>query len=171
VSNTPVVHPRQRSRPVDRRLFQQIAAALVRDSLRREEFALHIHLVAAPEMTRLNEQFLRHQGSTDVLAFDYAEPGQGRPRGEVFICIDEAVAQATRFRTTWPSELVRYLVHGVLHLIGYDDHRASDRRLMKREENRLLRDLARRFDVAALAKTRARRRKTRSAVRKLAKAG
>ena len=43
--------------------------------------------------------------------------------GKSFVCLDEAVRQARRFHTTWQSELVRYVVHGVLHLLGYDDQR------------------------------------------------
>jgi probable rRNA maturation factor len=70
--------------------------------------------------------------------------------GEIFICVDEAVLQARRFRTSWPSEVVRYLVHGVLHLRGYDDLQPAARRRMKRQENRLLRALAARFSLSQL---------------------
>src|SRR2546427_238130 len=62
--------------------------------------------------------------------------------GEIFICIDEVISQAGKFRTSWQKELVRYLIHGVLHLCGYNDRRASARRRMKSEEDRLLRQLA-----------------------------
>src|SRR5439155_4782764 len=65
--------------------------------------------------------------------------------GEIFICIDDAVKQARQFRTTWQSELVRYLTHGVLHAVGYDDLTPADRCVMKREENRLLGMLSRQF--------------------------
>ena len=65
--------------------------------------------------------------------------------------MDEAIAQARRFRSTWQSELVRYLIHGILHLRGFDDLRHSDRRKMKREESRLLRLLARQFNFGKLA--------------------
>ena len=71
--------------------------------------------------------------------------------GEIFICIDDAVKQARQFRTTWQSELVRYLIHGVLHLVGYDDLTPAGRRAMKREENRLLRMLSRQFSLRRLA--------------------
>ena len=46
--------------------------------------------------------------------------------------------QAKQFKTTWQSEIVRYVIHGVLHLLGHDDRLAAARRRMKREENRLL---------------------------------
>ena len=42
-------------------------------------------------------------------------------RGELFISIDDSVAHARRFRTMWQAELVRYIIHGLLHLEGYDD--------------------------------------------------
>jgi rRNA maturation RNase YbeY len=61
--------------------------------------------------------------------------------------------QACRFHTTWQSEVVRYAVHGVLHLMGYDDLRPEARKLMKREEDRLLRQLARRYPIEKLARS------------------
>jgi len=68
------------------------------------------------------------------------------------VCADEAGIQARRFRTSWQSELVRYLVHGVLHLKGYDDQRSVSRRKMKREEDRLVKELGKRFDLSKLQK-------------------
>ena len=62
----------------------------------------------------------------------------------------EAVDQARQFRTKWESELVRYLIHGVLHLCGYDDQRPADRRRMKREEDRLLKQIGRLFPIKKL---------------------
>ena len=159
---------RQRGQRVDTRWLRQIAKALLTELLRVEPADLGIHLVAVLEMTRLNETFLRHRGSTDVITFDYANRGgqsfvtapkiRATTRrcpplhGEIFICMDEAVWQARKFRTSWQSEIVRYLVHGVLHLLGQDDSSNSERRKMKREENRLLRELSRRFSLAQLAR-------------------
>jgi rRNA maturation RNase YbeY len=111
-----------------------------------EEFELGLHFVNTAEMTRLNEAFLRHAGPTDVITFDHAErPAAGRLHGEIFVCVDEAAAQARRFRTIWQAEVLRYVIHGTLHLLGYDDRLARARRKMKREEDRLLRTLLARF--------------------------
>ncbi|HWC60478.1 MAG TPA: rRNA maturation RNase YbeY, partial [Verrucomicrobiae bacterium] len=108
---------------------------------------------------RINQTFLNHEGSTDVITFDYAEPATRNPQpatrslhGELFICIDDAMAQAKKFRTSWQSELTRYVIHGVLHLRGFDDIRAADRRKMKREENRLLEEMARLFPLKELGR-------------------
>jgi probable rRNA maturation factor len=149
---------RQRTQKIDLRLLKQIAGALLAD-LKIADADLGVHLVAAPEMTRLNETFLRHRGSTDVITFDYSDAGRRTPdagrrlHGDIFICLDEAAWQARKFRTSWQSEIVRYLVHGVLHLLGHKDSRAGWRRKMKREENHRLRELSRQFSLAQLGRT------------------
>ena len=138
---------------MDLRLLRRVVQALLRDAQTNERFDLGIYLIAAPEMTRLNETYLRHRGSTDVVTFNYAEPTeQPSLHGEVFICLDESASQARRFRTTWQSELVRYVVHGVLHLLGYDDRDRASRRRMKAAEDALVRRLARQFVFRALSK-------------------
>ena len=97
-----------------------------------------IHLVSAREMGRINGQFLGHVGSTDVITFDQGSTSE-RLKGELFISIADAVKQAVEFRTRWSGELARYVIHGLLHLNGYDDLEPAARRVMKRQETRLLR--------------------------------
>ena len=145
---------RQRVRRVDTRLLRQITSHLLDTELGVESFELAIHLVGAREMAKVNWDFLQHEGSTDVITFDHSESQDGAAdlHGELFICIDDAVKQAREFRTTWQSELARYVVHGVLHLRGYDDLAPAPRRRMKREENRLVRKLALHFGLSALEK-------------------
>ena len=150
---------RQRTRKADARRLREITLLLL-DGLQITSAEFGVNLVADAEMTHVNQTFLQHEGSTDVITFDHSEHSSSlqtpdpRPQlhGELFICVDEAIRQARRFRTTWQAELVRYIVHGVLHLLGHDDHRAVDRRKMKREENRLVRQLARRFDFTRLTR-------------------
>ncbi len=162
-----VIANRQQARKINSRLLKKIAEALLAD-LEIGEAELGINLVAAREMALINETFLRHEGSTDVITFDYSvgqtshlfqssSKNNGDRRdtcptlhGEIFICVDEAIGQAKEFKTTWQSEIVRYLIHGVLHLLGHDDHLAAARRRMKRNENRLVRRLANRFALALL---------------------
>ena len=162
---------RQRTKKINSRLLKQIASALFVE-LKIGEAELGINLVATREMTLINETFLQHEGSTDVITFDHRDVGQASRlsqteksndgdrrdacptvHGELFICVDDAVAQAKEFKTSWQSELVRYIVHGVLHLLGHDDLRPDLRRKMKREENRLVRRLENRFTLAQLSQT------------------
>src|ERR1017187_6899929 len=158
-----VIANRQRTRKINSRLLKEIAEALLTD-LKIIKAELGINLVAAREITLINETFLRHEGPTDVITFDYALGGppsggaalikQNRLKpelqalhGEIFICLDEAVSQSKMFKTTWQSEVVRYLVHGVLHLLGHDDRRATAHHKMKREENRRLAGLSKKFSL------------------------
>jgi rRNA maturation RNase YbeY len=172
-----VLRNRQRAHRVNTPLLRRIVRSLLGDLIGVDRYELCVHLVGTSEMTSLNETFLHHAGSTDVITFDYKrneptpDPSQegnsiscadrssplGRGKGwvlhgEIFVCVDEAIRQARRFRTSWQSELVRYVVHGVLHLRGFDDQRTAARSKMKREENHLLHLLAARFPLSRLAR-------------------
>ena len=132
-------------------LLRRVARHLLEKSLTLQKYELGVHLIDAIEMTELNETFLRHSASTDVITFNHQEAGDdSRLHGEIFISVEDAVAQAGRFAATWQSEMVRYLAHGILHLEGYDDAEPSMRRTMKREENKLVKELSRCFDFGKL---------------------
>ena len=147
----------QRTNKINPRFLKQVVAELFAE-LTITEAELGILLVSAKTMARVNWQFLQHTGSTDVITFDHRDfqfPISNRQlkiHGELFICVDEAVKQAKDFGTNWQSEVVRYVVHGVLHLLGYDDLKPDLRRTMKREENRLVRHLTKRFALAQLSR-------------------
>jgi probable rRNA maturation factor len=146
----------QRTHPINVRQLRWMTRELLRDHLWIEDYDLAIYVVRAKKMAEINQTYLHHEGSTDVITFDYSERRSGSSigpstlnpqpspalHGELFVCIDEAIAQARTFRTTWQSELIRYVIHGILHLCGHDDLKPAARRLMKREENRLLKRLA-----------------------------
>ena len=163
-----VIANRQRTKRINTRLLKQIVADLATE-LELTEPELGIALVGAKEMARVNWDFLQHEGSTDVITFDHQEnvaqasrlpplsankkrrrDARATLHGELFICVDDAVAQAKEYGTSWQSEAVRYVVHGVLHLLGYDDLKPALRREMKREENRLLSRLEKRFNFMQL---------------------
>lgn len=151
VSNELHVSSRLSNRSVNCALVEKITRSFLVEILKIDAFYIEISIVSDSEITRLNEKFLGHIGSTDVLAFDYREVPRKRPiHGEVFVCSDEAAIQAVRFKTTWQSELLRYVIHGILHLSDYDDHDPARRRQMKRQENQALSKLARQFDFTLL---------------------
>jgi probable rRNA maturation factor len=145
---TIVISNRQRTKKINLRLLKQITQALLAE-LKIENAELGINLVGAKEMAALNWKFLRHEGSTDVITFDHGEKRKCL-HGELFICADEAVLHAKSFKTNWQSEIVRYIVHGVLHLVGHGDLKPELRREMKRAENLFLRKLAKNFSLAQI---------------------
>lgn len=141
---------RQRTRAVDTRELRQILKSLLADSLGLEEFDVTILLLGNAAMARLNWRHLRHEGPTDVITLDYGT--KKHLTGEIFICVEVAVEQARRYNVSWQEELLRYAIHGALHLRGFDDRRTEARRRMKRKEAGLLKDAAGRFRLRKLAR-------------------
>ena len=121
-------------------LLRRITNALSGRFFPNRSCEITTYFVGPKKMASLNAKFLGHEGPTDVITFDYGHDG-----GEIFICPDVAVAQAKEFGMTPQMELVRYLVHGLLHLKGYDDCRASDHARMKKAEDKWVRWVAAEF--------------------------
>ena len=141
---------RQRARKINLPLFREIATSLMAE-LAGPEASLEINLVSPAQMAKVNQAFLQHEGPTDVITFDYREARPDAPlHGELFICPAVAVSQAREFGTDWRSELVRYAIHGLLHLLGHDDLEPVARRKMKLVEVRWLRLISRRFALSKL---------------------
>lgn len=89
----------------------------------------------------LNKRYLHHDYATDVLAFNFRECG-GRKTvrlcGEVIVSADTAKRQSKVFGTTVSDELLLYIVHGILHLLGFDDHSAKEITRMRAKEKAVL---------------------------------
>lgn len=82
--------------------------------------AISAVLLSDPEIQRLNKQYLSHDYPTDVLAFLLNASGEALD-GEVYVSMDTARRQATEFSVTVENEVLRLVVHGVLHLCGHRD--------------------------------------------------
>ncbi|MBI4659709.1 MAG: rRNA maturation RNase YbeY [Verrucomicrobia bacterium] len=149
-----VCRNRQRVCGVNLSLLRVIVRALLSELIQVRQYELCVHLVDASTMARLNESYLGHSGSTDVITFDNTDAlrpgGPACLRGEIFLSVDDAWKQAGQFRASWQSEIVRYVIHGILHLQGFDDLTPARRRIMKRAENSLLKQISRRFDLRKL---------------------
>lgn len=81
----------------------------------------------------VNLRYLHHDYFTDVITFDYCEGN--RLSGDLFISVDSVRENAVEFGTEFDDELHRVIVHGLLHLIGYDDHTPEDQKLMSEKED------------------------------------
>ena len=150
------VRNRQRDQTLDTKFVRELARALLEEEMGLADYELGISFVSASRMAEINQQYLQHEGSTDVITFDYREGYEAGSEsselaGEIYISVSDARRQAREFGTRWEEEVVRYIVHGILHLRGYDDLAAAKRTVMKREENRLLRGMKRRFNFRAVA--------------------
>ena len=81
----------------------------------------------------VNMKYLQHDYFTDIITFDYCE--KDILSGDLFISIDSVRENSLFYGTEFPEELNRVMVHGVLHLIGYDDHTEEDIKTMRSKEN------------------------------------
>ncbi len=84
----------------------------------------------------VNRKYLGHDYFTDIITFDYCE-GE-RLSGDLFISVDSVRENAIEYGTEFANELNRVMVHGLLHLIGYDDHTEEDVKTMREKENQYL---------------------------------
>ena len=105
-----------------------------------EQALLSLAVVGDEEMAQLHEQYTGIAGTTDVLTFDLSESDEAI-EGDIIVCIDEAARQAEQRNHTVNHELLLYAVHGLLHLLGEDDHNEDDYQRMHAREDALLEQL------------------------------
>src|SRR3972149_7028579 len=103
------------------------AVELVLGSVRRKSAGVNVVFIDNKTIKKLNRQFLRHDYITDVIAFPFDDGGL---LGDVVVSVERASDEARRRGITTREEILRYVVHGVLHLVGYRDKRPADRKRM-----------------------------------------
>ena len=81
----------------------------------------------------INQKYLQHDYFTDIITFDYCE--EDRLSGDLFISVDSVRENSVEFGTEFKDELNRVIIHGLLHLVGYDDHTEKDIKLMRSKED------------------------------------
>ena len=117
--------------------FQRVRlAALVRRILKEEKKSadsINLVLVGDEYLLDVNRKFLNHNYLTDVISFDLAE--NSPIDGEVYVSVDRARVQARRYKVPLEREVLRLMVHGVLHLCGWDDKTRSQKLKMRKREN------------------------------------
>jgi probable rRNA maturation factor len=143
-----------------RRAEGALAVHQAHPSLRLDEAAIHttvarvlegegftvadLSVVLADHATvlALNRDWLGHDYDTDVVSFPLDEEAAARREvdGEVYVDLDTAAERAPEFGATMEQEALRYVVHGLLHLLGYDDATEEERAAMRRLEDAYLRE-------------------------------
>jgi probable rRNA maturation factor len=140
--NLPRIHLSRESRFTEPRndTCVQLARAVLQAE-GRSELGLSIALVDDEAIAAINEQYLQHLGPTDVISFPLFDPADCDPEpilGEVIVSLETACREAPSFKREARDEALLYLVHGMLHLLGYDDHEDQDRQRMSERQEQLL---------------------------------
>jgi probable rRNA maturation factor len=130
----------QGSVPIDRAKLRHVATTVLEGE---GEGAAKISLafVDDPTIHQLNRRYLNHDEPTDVLSFPLSEPGERCLAGELVIGAEVAQRQAVERGHEVHAELALYVIHGLLHLCGYDDHEPHDSVKMRERERHYLRQL------------------------------
>ncbi|HYY35289.1 MAG TPA: rRNA maturation RNase YbeY [Candidatus Binatia bacterium] len=130
----------QRKIPVNVVELQNFAAKAMRRCLQlhkrkntdlRKLHEVFIWLISDRRMASLHRKFMHQTGATDVLTFQH---------GEIFISVETARRNAHAFRSSLARELRLYIVHGLLHLSGFGDRTQAGAQIMKKMQERILRD-------------------------------
>ncbi len=89
-------------------------------------------------LQKLNKKHLNHNALTDVITLDYSF--KKHLLGDIFISIDRVKENANTYETTFKKELSRVIIHGILHLIGYNDKSIHEKEIMRKMENKYLQE-------------------------------
>lgn len=114
----------------------RLPLALLRRAARRVAGRRSVSLafVTNAAIRKINRKFLKHDFATDVISF----PLDSDLLGELVISAEYAAGEAAKRKISVEEELLRYVAHGILHLLGYDDHRPADKaRMWARQEREL----------------------------------
>lgn len=114
----------------------------VKEVLRKEgrDARLSIVLVGNSRIKELNKQYFNSDEVTDVISFPLSN-NKNSLSGEVIVSVETAVDTAGKRNISVEGEIVLYILHGILHLLGYDDGNEGDARIMHEEESKILKTL------------------------------
>jgi rRNA maturation RNase YbeY len=106
-------------------------------SLDKELQDLNFIFTTDEYLHNINKQYLQHDDFTDIITFDYSDIDD-EIEGEIYISIDRVKENANKFQETFKDELHRVMVHGILHLSGYNDRTETEKEEMRNYENHYL---------------------------------
>lgn len=124
------------SEGLKRVLIRSSVKLLVKDIVYAEGKKLgeiHYIFVGPDEIIRINTEFLKHNYLTDVITFDHSR--KNVVHGEVFLCPFVIKENSAIYHVSFRNELYRVIIHGVLHLLGYEDGTDELRERMREKEN------------------------------------
>lgn len=113
-----------------------VQAIIEHEGIQCDEVALHF--VNTKAICDLHERFFGDPSPTDCISFPMGEEEGLYMLGDVFVCPETALEYSKRHKTDPYEEVALYIVHGLLHLMGYDDISKEDRAVMRAKEKRLL---------------------------------
>lgn len=100
-----------------------------------DDAEINIVFVNDAEMIKLNGKYRNHWNVTDVLSFDLSERNTKKLEGEVYVNVEQAYLQGKELNVGFKNEIARLVVHGILHLTGYNDDTIQRKKAMTSRED------------------------------------
>lgn len=119
--------------PIKKNTIHKLISLLSQD-LKFKIKNLEVSFVDSAKIKEVNRDFLKHNYSTDIITFNYSLK-KNIIDGEIIISLNDIKSNSIRYRTALKQEILRVIIHGLLHLLGYDDIEKIKRRRMKLKEN------------------------------------
>lgn len=125
------------------RFLKHVAGKILKYLNKTKAADIEIVFLSNNAIRSINKKYKGRNSSTDVLSFkiDRREFGSKKFLGEIFISVEKCAQNTKRFKTIFEEELVLYMIHGILHLFGYDDMTRKDKLRMSAKEYKILRHL------------------------------
>jgi probable rRNA maturation factor len=89
-------------------------------------------------ISKLNRKFFKKSRATDVISFPLQDDAATKYLGEIVISVEQAKRMCDFYGKKWREELALYLIHGILHLVGYNDIKKKERAVMERKQEEIL---------------------------------
>jgi probable rRNA maturation factor len=125
--------------PFPLRLAGRIAHGVLKSEKKSTRREINIVFVDNKKIRSLSKRFLDEDHDTDVIAFPYDDvPSSDGPFGDIFISLPMAKYNAERFGDDYKTEVVRLIIHGTLHMLGYDDHNPKKKKVMWAKQEKLV---------------------------------
>jgi len=114
---------------IDKAFLKKVGQRVLKGEKQTKK-SLSIILIRQDRIKKLNKKYRGENKATDVLSFDYIETG------ELLICLQKIKENAKIYQTSFKKELTRILIHGILHLLGYDHEKSAIKaeKMRKKEE-------------------------------------
>lgn len=127
---------------VNNRIVNRIVSSVLKHCGKLGQAEFEIVFLTNNAIRAINKRYKGEDRPTDVLSFDLDGAG------EIFISIDKALTNSKIFKTAFGEEFTLYIIHGILHLAGYDDETRSSRARMELKQGKILEEICKREDLS-----------------------
>ena len=121
---------------INKRAIHKLISSLMEEFNLTISF-LSISFIKSARLRDVNKEYLKHDYETDVITFNYSKKIKDID-GEILISFEEADRNSKKYKVTYGKELCRLVIHGMLHLLNFDDNNKENKKIMKRMENKLI---------------------------------